>query len=140
MSLGTIKNPIDPTNLGFESEREFTPMKMNIRQYLGENCMTVKQGQSLYNEIYPILQSGKEVEIDFSGVKIFASPFFNYAIGQLLRDLTADQLNDLLIIQNLNSVGSNTLELVIENAQRYYSDDNFRHAKDEVIREMATSL
>jgi hypothetical protein len=138
MSLGTIKNPIDPTNLG--SNQEFTPMEINIRQDLGENCMTLKQGQSLYDAIYPQLQSGETVELDFMGVRIFASPFFNYAIGQLLRDLKADRLNELLIIKNLNAVGSNTLELVIENAQRYYSDAKFRHAKDEVIREMAASM
>jgi hypothetical protein len=138
MSLGTIKNPIDPTNLG--SNQEFTPMEINIRQDIGDNCMTLKQGQSLYDTIYPQLQSGETVELDFLGVRIFASPFFNYAIGQLLRDLKADRLNELLIIKNLNSVGSNTLELVIENAQRYYSDDKFRHTKDEVIREMAASM
>jgi hypothetical protein len=138
MSLGTIKNPIDPTNLG--SNQEFTPMEINIRQDLGENCMTLKQGQSLYDAIYPQLQSGETVELDFMGVRIFASPFFNYAIGQLLRDLKAERLNELLVIKNLNAVGSNTLELVIENAQRYYSDAKFRHAKDEVIREMAASM
>ena len=138
MSLGTIKNPIDTTNLG--SKREFTPMKINIRQDIGENCMTVKQGQSLYNAIYPMLQSGEAVELDFIGVRVFASPFFNYAIGQLLKDLKADRLNELLAIKNLNSVGSNTLELVIENAGRYYSDDKYRHAKDEVIKEMATTM
>lgn len=115
-------------------------MEINIRQDLGENCMTLKQGQSLHDAIYPQLQSGETVELDFLGVKIFASPFFNYAIGQLLRDLKADRLNELLIIKNLNAVGSNTLELVIENAQRYYSDAKFRHAKDEVIREMAASM
>lgn len=115
-------------------------MKINVKQDIGENCMTVKQGQKLYDTIYPDLIVAKNVEIDFIGVRIFASPFFNYAIGQLLRDLTAEQLNKLLIIRNLNAVGSSTLELVIENAGRYYSDDNFRHAKDEVMKEMAASM
>jgi hypothetical protein len=137
-SLSTIKNPIDPISLGFK--KEFAPMKINIKQDIGENCMTVKQGQKLYDTIYPALIAAKTVEIDFLGVRIFASPFFNYAIGQLLRDLTAEQLNELLVIRNLNAVGSSTLELVIENAGRYYSDENFRHAKDEVMREMAASM
>jgi hypothetical protein len=137
-SLSTIKNPIDPISLGFK--KEFAPMKINIKQDIGENCMTVKQGQKLYDTIYPALIAAKTVEIDFLGVRIFASPFFNYAIGQLLRDLTAEQLNEFLVIRNLNAVGSSTLELVIENAGRYYSDENFRHAKDEVMREMAASM
>jgi hypothetical protein len=115
-------------------------MKINVKQDIGENCMTVKQGQKLYDTIYPELIAAKTVEIDFIGVRIFAAPFFNYAIGQLLRDFTAGQLNELLVIKNLNAVGSSTLELVIENASRYYSDDNFRHAKDEVMREMAASM
>lgn len=115
-------------------------MKINIKQDIGESCMTVKQGQKLYETIHLALIASNTVEIDFIGVRIFASPFFNYAIGQLLRDLTAAQLNELLVIRNLNAVGSSTLELVIENAGRYYSDENFRHAKDEVMREMAASM
>ncbi len=115
-------------------------MKINIKQDIGENCMTVKQGQKLYETIHPDLIAGKTIEIDFSDVRIFASPFFNYAIGQLLQDLTAERLKKLLVISHLNAVGSSTLELVIENAGRYYSDENFRHAKDEVIREMAASM
>ncbi|MBD2542537.1 STAS-like domain-containing protein [Planktothricoides sp. FACHB-1370] len=33
---------------------------------------------------------GRPVELDFAGVEIFASPFFNFAIGQLLRDISPD--------------------------------------------------
>ena len=50
-------------------------MEINIRQDLGENCMTLKQGQSLYDAIYPQLQSGETVELDFMGVRIFRLTF-----------------------------------------------------------------
>ncbi|MDF5723445.1 MAG: STAS-like domain-containing protein [Rhizonema sp. PD37] len=36
------------------------------------------------------------VELDFGEVDIFASPFFNFAIGQLLRDIKSKDLNRLL--------------------------------------------
>ncbi len=56
-------------------------MKYDIRNLVGENCMTPDEGQQVYNLIYPELVADRPVELDFSGVDIFASPFFNFAIG-----------------------------------------------------------
>ncbi|WP_292870942.1 STAS-like domain-containing protein [Nostoc sp. LPT] len=38
----------------------------------------------MYALVYPELLAEHQVELDFAGVEIFASPFFNFAIGQLL--------------------------------------------------------
>lgn len=113
-------------------------MKLEIHTLVGKNCMTREDGQTVYDSIHPELLAERPVELDFAGVEIFASPFFNFAIGQLLRDIEPDKLNQLLKFTNLNSIGFPIMRQVIENSKRYYSDKNYRSKVDAVIREQAT--
>jgi hypothetical protein len=115
-------------------------MKINIRECAGVNCMTIEQGQLLHDQIEPVLRVDSSVELDFLGVRVFSSPFFHYSVGQLLKFLTVDQLREQVTFSNLSPVGSDTLELIIENAELYYNNAVFRQIKDNVMQEMATSL
>jgi hypothetical protein len=112
-------------------------MKHEILTLIGKNCITPSDGQKLYDLVHPALLAEREVELDFAGVEIFASPFFNFAIGQLLRDIQPETLNRLLKFYHLNPVGRQILKLVIENSKRYYSDSSFRSRVDQVISEQA---
>lgn len=102
--------------------------------------MTPEEGQKVYDLTYPELIANQLVELDFAGVEIFASPFFNFAIGQLLRDISSETLNDLLKFSHLNPIGKQVLKRVIENSKQYYSNENTRKAVDEVVSEQANSL
>lgn len=112
-------------------------MKHEILTLIGKNCITPSDGQKLYDLVHPALLAEREVGLDFAGVEIFASPFFNFAIGQLLRDIQPETLNRLLKFSHLNSVGRQILKLVIENSKRYYSDSDVRSRVDKVISEQA---
>ncbi|MGK7882668.1 MAG: STAS-like domain-containing protein [Crocosphaera sp.] len=112
-------------------------MVYKIYDIIGENCMTPDEGQKIYDLIHPQLVANTSVELDFIGVNICISPFFNFAIGQLLKDIDADTLKRLLKVSNLKPVGMQVLKVVIDNAKRYYSDDNYREAIDRVLREQA---
>ncbi|WP_041226037.1 STAS-like domain-containing protein [Crinalium epipsammum] len=114
-------------------------MKHEIRTLIGKNCITPGDGQKVYDLVHPELLALHEVELDFAGVEIVASPFFNFAIGQLLRDIEPETLNRLLKFSNLNTVGKQILKLVIENSKRYYSDPDFRNRVDQVISEQANT-
>lgn len=115
-------------------------MQYKMREVIGEYCITLEDGQKVYELIHPQLIDGLSVELDFTRVKVFASPFFNFGIGQLLEDLQVDELNRLLKFTNLNAVGTSVLQRVIQNAKRYYSDEHFHNAVDEVLAEQAVSL
>lgn len=115
-------------------------MKLNIYELFGENCMTKQSGQQLYEAIYPTLHAGEPVELDFAGVKRFLSVFFNFAIGQLLCDISAEDFDRLVATSNLNSVGQQALDRVIENAKLYYSDPDYRKSVDNVVREQSLCL
>ncbi len=111
-----------------------------IHQIIGEFCMTPDQGQKVYRLIYPKLIANRPVELDFTGVKICIPPFLNFALGQLFKDIQPDALNHLLKISNLNPISQQTLQLVMENAKCYYSDENLRQSVDRVLTEQSVSL
>ncbi len=115
-------------------------MTYKIYDIVGEYAITADGGQKVYNQIHSKLHRGDSVELDFTGVKVFASPFFNFAIGQLLKDIAADDLNRLLNFTALNENGLNVLERVIANAKRYYSDPQYREAVDTVLEEYAANF
>lgn len=111
--------------------------KWEIFDLVGEDCLTIEDGEKVYNLIHPELLSGRPVALDFAGVGVFASPFFNAAFGRLLKDFTSDDLDRLLVISNLNSVGQDTLKLVIKNSDQYYRDPAYRKALDEILTEQS---
>jgi len=115
-------------------------MKFNIHELFGENCMSQQAGQQLYEKIHPVLQAGQPVELDFADVKRFLSVFFNFAIGQLLRDIDPNKLDRCLTISNMTSVGQQTYDSVMESAKRYYSDSSYRQAVNEMVEEQSVCL
>ena len=115
-------------------------MKLSVHEITGDNAMTREAGETLYNQIHPLLLEEQSVELDFAGVRRYLTVFFNFAIGQLYRDISADKLDELLQISGLNSVGENVLSRVQDNAERYYTDPTYRQAVDNLNKEQSVCL
>lgn len=108
-------------------------MMVRVVSAVGENCITVEDGEKLFLSIHPELSNGQDVTLDFTGVSVFASPFFNAAIGQLLRDVPAENLQSHLHFFGLSAYGNHVLGRVIDNAKSYYTNPRFRDSVDEVL-------
>jgi len=115
-------------------------MMYKVYDIVGEYAITPDGGQKLYDQIHPCLLTGETVELDFARVKVFASPFVNFAFGQLLKDIPAQKLNQLLEFTSLNDDGWDVIQHVMTRAKRYYSDEKYRTAVDAVITDMAASF
>ncbi|OIP39275.1 hypothetical protein AUJ95_05720 [Candidatus Desantisbacteria bacterium CG2_30_40_21] len=116
-------------------------MKLIVYDLIGENCLTLDDGQKIYDLIHPELIASHQIELDFDKAKVFASPFFNIAIGRLLKDIKSEDLNRLLKVNNLAPVGYSVLKRVIENSKEYYSpNENTRKALDAVLLEQSENL
>lgn len=115
-------------------------MKIDVHKIIGENCITLEDGQKIFDLIHPELTVGNAVELDFENVTVLASPFLNAAIGRLLKDIKPSNLNRLLKITNLVPTGLAVLRRVIENSKEYYSNPNVRKAVDEILFEQSESL
>ncbi|MCS6871943.1 MAG: DUF4325 domain-containing protein [Anaerolineae bacterium] len=104
-----------------------------LKEQIGECCITVENGQRVYDQIYALLSAKQQVQLDFAGVQIAAPPFLSVAIGQLLRDLDSETPDTYLKFKNLPSVSKPILRRVIENAKHYYSDPAYRAAVEAVL-------
>lgn len=91
-------------------------MNIKILDKFGPRCITSQDGQMLYDLMHPTLSQNQRVDIDFSGVEIFASPFFNYSIGQIFNTLDSENLRENLHITGENEIGHIIIERVIENS------------------------
>ena len=112
-------------------------MKIIIKDEIGPRCIIKEDGQKIYDRIHEPLKTGETVTLDFDGVAQFASPFFNFAIGQLLKDIAEEDLRRLLQIENLNETGKLVVERVIENAAKYHGDVNYRKIVDDILEQQA---
>ncbi|HDL01230.1 MAG TPA: DUF4325 domain-containing protein [candidate division Zixibacteria bacterium] len=112
-------------------------MKLNIKDMIGPRCIIKEDGQKVFDEISGPLKKGETVTLDFSDVNQFASPFFNFAIGQLLKEINEVDLRRLLQIENLNETGKLVVERVIENASKYHGDKDYRKIVDDILAQQA---
>lgn len=110
-------------------------MIVQIKTKIGKNCITLDDGQKIYRAIHNSLLHNQVVTLDFTGVEVFASPFFNTAIGQLLKDIDPNILNKNLKINAISESGRATLERVIENSKKYYSDPDYRKSINTILME-----
>jgi STAS-like domain of unknown function (DUF4325) len=110
-------------------------MRYQIRELIGDYCVTPQSGQEIYDRIKPLLIAKQPVVLDFLGIKAYASPFFNYAIGQLLKDIPYEELSRLVQYTNISSIGLRVVDVVLNSAKRYYTDENYRRAVNEVCEE-----
>ncbi len=112
-------------------------MKLTIKDKIGPRCIIKEDGQKIYDEIHGHLKNGETVTLDFNGVSQFASPFFNFAIGQLLKDIPETDLRRLLQIEHMNETGKMVVERVIENAAKYHGDKDYRKIVDDILEQQA---
>ena len=112
-------------------------MKLEITKLVGLHCITQDDGQKVFDELSSPLRKGEQVQLDFTGTKAFASPFFNFAIGQLMRDFTPEKLNELVTVSGLEPDGMIVWRRVIRNARKYYTDPNRKNAVDDVMKRLS---
>ncbi|PQJ88841.1 STAS-like domain-containing protein [Aliivibrio sifiae] len=99
-------------------------LKIKAFDLVGKNAISMQSGTKLNDAISTALLKGEVVEIDFSGVSLYASPFFNASVGILLKDISIDDLLERMKIINCNDIGISLLNTVIQNAISYYSGQN----------------
>ncbi|HEI6905126.1 TPA: STAS-like domain-containing protein [Yersinia enterocolitica] len=112
-------------------------MKLIIKDFIGQRCILKDDGQRVFDKIQPILKKGEDVHLDFTDVKLYASPFFNYSIGQLFSDLTEIEIRKRLHIEGLDRVSASIIERVIENAIKFRSDVDYKKIVDEILEQQA---
>jgi hypothetical protein len=108
-------------------------MRISVKDLVGPDAVTYDDGARVHIALHAALSNHSPVVLDFNGVQVFASPFFNSSVGRLLSDFEADELNALLTIEHLSESGEVVLRRAIENAKDYFSDASLRNAVAQVV-------
>ena len=96
---------------------------IKILNMIGENAVSYNSAEILYDNLVSIIDDSYPIELDFNGVKIITSQFFNGSIGRLLGKVSIIDLKNKIKISNLNEFNTNTLNVVIGNALEFYKSD-----------------
>ncbi|WP_278419980.1 STAS-like domain-containing protein [Stutzerimonas kunmingensis] len=96
--------------------------RIKVFELTGKNAISMQSGEKLYNALQSQLTLNNSLLVDFEGVELFASPFFNASIGLLLKDISIESLQQKLSVINLSDVGRDLLNHVIANAIAFYGD------------------
>lgn len=51
------------------------------REVSGRDCITLQDGQQVYERLHPLLAADMPVTLDFSGVAVLTFVFLNAAVG-----------------------------------------------------------
>lgn len=110
----------------------------SIFEKIGPNAISMSNGDKIREFIEVNLDAGHDVALNFDKVSVFATPFFNASIGTLLKDRDISVLQKRMEFLNLNEHGRKLLNLVIDNAIKFYSDKNgnTKSALDEVNKDI----
>lgn len=119
---------------------EVNRLEIEIANIIGEFSITPDDGQRVYERIYPALREGRAVLLDFTGVRVLASPFLNMAVGQLLQDVPYDDVSRCLQTKGLTPHDDTLLRRVVENARDYYTNPVAQRALDKAIANAAEDM
>lgn len=104
-----------------------------IAAQCGNFCVAADDGENLFDHIKSALNEGQKVALSFAGVESLSTAFLNSAIGQLLGEISSEELNARLSIEQIHPDDMLMLRRVIANAKRYYADpDRFRTMQREL--------
>lgn len=86
------------------------------------SALTQEQGDLIYNEICNAFEAPETIELDFENVESMISPFLNNSIGRLYGKYDSNYIRQNLHMKNFPAEKNSTLNVVINNAKRFYAD------------------
>jgi hypothetical protein len=129
-----------PRSATFWDDEHDTVMSIKVFDLSGEYAITTEDGEKLFGQLADAITRSDQIELDFTSVRVFASPFFNAAVGRLLKDRSPQDLLNLIKITNLNTVGETVLTHVIQNSEQYYRNPAARKALDSILEKENTDV
>ncbi len=86
--------------------------------------------------IEPIFNSGEKVIVDFSGITIFTTLFFNNAFTKYILKLGPDEYKLKFELKNLSELGETTYQHSFDNAVNYFNmSDDAKRIHNEIIED-----
>jgi len=88
----------------------------------GPLCISVEDGQKVFEKVERLFKEGKQVIISFKNVTLVIGLFLNIAIGQLYGVFTEKEIRTKLKVKDLSQDDMVLLKRVVDNAKKYFAN------------------
>lgn len=103
------------------------------RNYI-QTGFSADDAEKLDTVIRPLFDKHERITIDFEGIKIFTTLFFNTALAKYVMDIGPVEYEKLFELKNLSDVGEVTYKHSLDNAKSYYEmTEEQRKKQDEIL-------
>lgn len=85
-------------------------------------AMTEDAGLQLRKEMNEVIQKEESLVLDFQGIELFATPFFNASIGYFVMTLSPEKYKEYVKVINLSDLGKETYGHSYQNAVSVYEN------------------
>ena len=82
-------------------------------------AMTEEQGLLVRSAMAPFMDAGEQVVLDFSGISLFATMFFNAGIGYYVLRKGSGYCGRNIRLVNISGLGAETYGFSLSNARAY---------------------
>lgn len=90
-------------------------------------ALTESDGLKLRRAIEASLKNDKEIELDFSGISLFATMFFNASIGNLIMRFSPKKCAEIIRLTHISDLGMDTYQHSFENASFIFAQRETLH-------------
>lgn len=97
-------------------------MKIIVKDAIGSFCTEYEQGERLLDLTRQGLEDNGEVDVDFEGVQLATSAFFNASFGVLYGDYPLDVLKAKIKVSHLSKEMRQVMSRSLEAAKKFYEE------------------
>lgn len=96
-----------------------------VFDFTGHGAIAIEHGQKLYRAIYPHILNGELVQLDFTDIEFLTTAFVGIAIGQLLKDISKQIVDELIEFVAVSEDKRDMIQRVMDRAYKwYYNEQN----------------
>ncbi|EFS20639.1 hypothetical protein FSBG_00136 [Fusobacterium gonidiaformans 3-1-5R] len=97
-------------------------MKIKVFEIIGgQFAVSAEKGKTLYDSIVKNISLGEiPIILDFEGIEMTISTFFNLAYGELFKDYTEEEVEKLVKFENAKEISLSQIKQVKINALKLY--------------------
>ena len=70
--------------------------------------------------IDPLFANGNVIQVDFEGITIFTTLFFNHVFAKYVLQIGPEEYKERFLLENLTELGMTTYQHSVSNAEKFY--------------------
>ena len=110
-------------------------MRVQLLEIIGSECVSLDQGEKIYQLVLEDLKAKKTVEMDFKGVETLFSPFLMGSLGKLLEHFEKETLMQRLVFCNIAPDHLKTANEFIDRAEARSTEQGDLQSMKELFEE-----